>query len=181
MKKKPNHFLIKELNEIFNLTFKLQSLIEVEKYSFDDVLVERKKLYQISNNILNEDKINFEEYWFKFLNICLKYAYCIDKPLSCFINSDRYYSNNRNYDWIIYARNSENIKNNTLGEFVLLNDKDIFINLSILLSEDITQYSNVLNLLQIGFDYYDLDLKLILSNRIKEVITQKNIKALVFL
>ena len=181
MKKKPNHFLIKELNEIFNLTFKLQNLIEVEKYSFDDILIERKKLYQISNNILNDSDINIEQYWHNFFNICLKYAYCKEKPLSSFINSDRYYSNNRNYDWIIYARNSENMKNNTLGEFVLLEDKDIFINLSILLSEDITQYSNVLNLLQIGFDYYDLDLKLILNSRIKEVVTQKNIKGLVFL
>ena len=181
MKKKPNHFLIKELNEIFNLTFKLQNLIEVEKYSFDDILIERKKLYKISIDIINNSDINIEQYWYSFFNICLKYAYCKEKPLNCFINSDRYYSNNRNYDWIIYARNSENIRNNTIGEFVLLEDKDIFINLSILLSEDITQYSNILNLLQIGFDHYDLDLKLILSNRIKEVITQKNIKELVFL
>lgn len=180
MNKNTNNIKIeKEINAIFDLSLELHDLIEIKEYSIDDILKKRHDLYRLGTSILDNNNLNIETEWYNFFEICLSYCYSEKVTLSNVLVISKYTNIRRNYDWIIYVQTNENIIQNEKG--ILLNDKEIFFNLCLLLSENITLPSNILHLLQLGYDYFNLDLVTLLSNKIIKHKIEKVDKVIIYL
>ena len=179
MKKNSNNIKIeREINELFSLTLELYDLIEVKEYSFNDVLKRRHDLYKLGIDIL-EKELNIQEQWYKTFSICLSYCYHKDRSLNDILTFSKYTNVRRNYDWIIYIKTSDNTVKNEEG--ILLEDKEIFFNLCLLLCDNITAPSNILHLLQLGYDYFNLDLSNLLKDKIIENKIEKINKSIIYL
>ena len=169
---KKNYYKIKELNEIFNLVCEYHKLIEVKQYNFDEFLKYRKELYLFAvENVINIKDIDITKVWSKYFNYYLKYIDSDTMLLSDFLSYDKYISNNRNYNWIIHAKSTGSLSDVNNGYSLKLDTENIFINLSIQLSD--FSYDSILNLLQLGYDYFNINIKDLLINEIEKEIERK--------
>lgn len=178
MKKNTNNIKVeREINDLFSLTLELYNLVEVKEYCFDDILITRHKLYKLGCEIIGNEII-VEKKWYEIFINCLPYIYSVDTTLQDILTISKYTNVRRNYDWMIYIKTAENIKKNEEG--VLLEDKEILFNLCLLLCDNITTPSNVLHLLQLGYDYFNLDLTTLLSDKIRENKTKKIDESIIY-